>query len=62
MLLDCSNCVVDAAPGMTVAAADLDGFVISATEDAILVLPRRSSQRAKELLLALVAEGREDLK
>ena len=62
VLLDCSNCVVDAAPGITVAAADLDGFVISATEDAILVLPRRSSQRVKELLLKLVAEGREDLK
>lgn len=62
VLLDCSNCVIDVAPGITVAAADLDGFVISATEDAILVLPRRSSQRVKELLLKLVDEGREDLK
>jgi len=62
VLLDCSNCVVDAEPGMTVAAADLEGYVISATKDAVLVLPRRSSQRVKELLSALVSDGREDLK
>ena len=61
-LLDCSNCVIDAAEGVTVAAADLDGLVISVTKDAVLVLPRRSSQRVKELLSALVAEGREDLR
>ena len=61
-LIDCTNCVVDAAPGITVAAADLEGYVISATKDAVLVLPRRSSQRVKELLSALIEEGREDLK
>ena len=61
-LIDCTNCVVDAEPGITVAAADLEGYVISATKDAVLVLPRRSSQRVKELLSALIKEGREDLK
>jgi mannose-1-phosphate guanylyltransferase len=62
VLLDCSNCVIDAEPGITVAAADLEGYVISATKDAVLVLPRRSSQRVKELLSALISGGREDLK
>ena len=62
LLIDCTNCVVDAEPGITVAAADLEGYVISATKDAVLVLPRRSSQRVKELLSALIDEGREDLK
>ena len=61
ILLDCTNCVVDAAPGITVAAADLDGLVISVTEDAVLVLPRHASQRVKELLKTLVDEGRKDL-
>ena len=61
VLLDCRDCVVDVAPGITVAAADLSGMVISATEDAVLVMPRGSSQRVTELLTSLSADGRRDL-
>jgi mannose-1-phosphate guanylyltransferase/mannose-6-phosphate isomerase len=61
VMLDCTNCVVDVADGVTVALADLDNMVVSVTSDAVLVLPRGSSQRVKELLGALVKKGREDL-
>ena len=47
-------------PARLVAAVGLDGCIVVETKDAVLVVPRDQSQDVKQLVDALVAEGREE--
>lgn len=60
MSLDSRGCIL-ISDGPLVATVDLHEMVVVATRDAVLVMPRSSSQRVKEIVDRLAAAGRRDL-
>jgi mannose-1-phosphate guanylyltransferase/mannose-1-phosphate guanylyltransferase/mannose-6-phosphate isomerase len=60
MLLDSHNCLARS-DGPLVALIGVDNLVVVATGDAVLVVPKDQSQRVKEIVDRLKAEGREYL-
>lgn len=58
MAIDSSNCLIRS-DGPLVAAIGVEDLVIVATADAVLVVPRTQSQRVKEIVDRLKAEGRD---
>jgi mannose-1-phosphate guanylyltransferase len=60
LAIDSRGCIL-ASSGPLVAAVDLEEMVVVATPDAVLVMPRSSSQRVKEIVDRLEAAGRSDL-
>lgn len=57
--LDSRNCLIRS-EGPLVTAVGVEDLAIVATADAVLVVPRKDSQRVKELVEKLKAEGREE--
>jgi mannose-1-phosphate guanylyltransferase len=60
ILLDSRNCLVRS-EGPLVVLIGVEDLVVVATGDAVLVVPRDQSQRVKEIVDRLKAEGRENL-
>jgi mannose-1-phosphate guanylyltransferase/mannose-1-phosphate guanylyltransferase/mannose-6-phosphate isomerase len=60
LALGARNCVIRS-EGPLVAAIGVEDLVVIATSDAVLIVPRAQSQRVREAVEALKAEGREDL-
>ena len=61
-LLDVTDSVVYSEnAGRLVAGIDLDEFIVVDTEDALLVAPKASAQRVRDLVQALQKDGRDDL-
>lgn len=57
--LDTANCLIRS-DGPLIAAIGVEDLVIVATGDAVLIVPRAQSQRVKEIVDRLKAEGRTD--
>jgi mannose-1-phosphate guanylyltransferase len=58
--IDASGCLIRS-EGPLVAAIGVSDLVVIATRDAVLIVPRDQSQRVKEAVAKLAAEGRGDL-
>jgi mannose-1-phosphate guanylyltransferase len=60
-LIDARNCTVISRGGRLVSVVGADGLVVVDTPDALLVVPADQSQRVKELVDRLRADGRTDV-
>ncbi|MFH1708049.1 MAG: sugar phosphate nucleotidyltransferase [Planctomycetota bacterium] len=59
--IDCKDCMVINQGGRMVAGVGLDGLIIIASDDAVLVVPRDRAQDVKKIVDRLKKDGREDL-
>jgi mannose-1-phosphate guanylyltransferase/mannose-1-phosphate guanylyltransferase/mannose-6-phosphate isomerase len=57
--IDTGNCLIRS-EGPLVAAIGVDNLVVIATEDAVLIVPKAQSQRVREVVEALKAQGRSE--
>ena len=60
LAIDARGCLIRS-EGPLVAAIGVEDLIIVATADAVLVVPKGESQRVREAVAALTAEGRDDL-
>ena len=57
--IDCKDTFVHSS-GLLVAALGVEGLVIVATEDAVLVCPKERAQDVRQIVEALKKQGREE--
>ena len=57
--MDTKNCLIRS-EGPLVAAIGVEDLVVIATEDAVLIVPRAMSQKVKDVVEALKAQGRDE--